>query len=66
MSARTPEPGDRPGRQPSWDSGRHPFRPPKLTAAQRSEITRRLAAGEKSADLAVEFGVHRSTINRHR
>lgn len=49
------------------DTGRRRlFRPQKLTAAQRGEIGHRLAAGERTADLAVEFGVSRSTINRHR
>lgn len=41
-------------------------RPPKLTAEQRLEISRRLAAGERTAVLAAEYGVGRSTINRYR
>lgn len=49
------------------DSGRRRlFHPQKLTTAQRGEINRRLTAGERSADLAIESGVSRSTINRHR
>ena len=36
----------------------------KLTKADRAEIKRRLQAGEKQADLAEEYGVSQSTINR--
>jgi len=38
----------------------------RLTQTERVEIVRRLQAGEKQADLAVEFGVSQSTINRVR
>ena len=45
--------------------GRHPGRRPKLTARQRDEIRRMVAAGEKTeAEAARLFGVHRSTIGR--
>lgn len=38
----------------------------KLTDVQRAEIRRRIAAGERTADLAAEYRVARSTINRYR
>jgi DNA-binding CsgD family transcriptional regulator len=53
-------------RQRVWaNGGHHPlnWNRPKLTAQQRAEICRRLAAGERTADLAAEYGVNRSTIN---
>lgn len=49
-----------PGRQPShWHR-------PKLTPAQREEITRRLGDGERVAALAQEFGVSRRAIDHYR
>jgi hypothetical protein len=36
----------------------------KLSAEQVAEVRRRLAAGEKGKDLAVEYGVHRTTISK--
>lgn len=39
-------------------------RPSKLSPQQWSEVERRLAAGEKAADLAKEFGVNASQITR--
>lgn len=46
--------------------GQRGWQKPKLTTAQRDDIVRRLGAGEKSVDLAVEFGVSGSTIRRLR
>lgn len=53
--------------QQAWANsrrGRDPSRwqPPKLTAEQRGEITRRLADGEEPMDLALEYGVTASRI----
>ncbi|UJV42032.1 hypothetical protein [Streptomyces sp. AMCC400023] len=45
--------------QPGWKK-------PALTEAQREDVSRRLGGGERSADLAVEFGVSVSTIRRCR
>jgi DNA-binding NarL/FixJ family response regulator len=45
---------------------RQGWKAPKLTTAQRDAIVRRLSAGEKSADLAAEYGVSGSTIRRLR
>jgi hypothetical protein len=39
-------------------------RPSKLSESQRAQIEKRLLAGEKAADLAKEFKVHRSAISR--
>lgn len=38
---------------------------PKLTAAQRDDIRRRIAEGEAVRDLAVEFGVSVRTIRQN-
>lgn len=46
--------------------GRPGLQAPKLTAAQREDIGRRLADGEKPIDLAAEYGVTASTIRRYR
>lgn len=48
-----------PSGQPGWQK-------PKLTDPQRADIVRRLGEGEKSVDLAVEYGVSGSTIRRLR
>jgi transposase-like protein len=45
--------------RPGWPASR-------LTTEQRAEITQRLADGEKTADLAAEYGVTASTIRRYR
>ncbi|BBC35228.1 hypothetical protein SGFS_065220 [Streptomyces graminofaciens] len=42
------------------------WKKPKLTTAQREDIVRRLGEGEKSTDLAVEFGVSGRTVRRLR
>ncbi|WP_432138949.1 helix-turn-helix domain-containing protein [Streptomyces sp. bgisy154] len=42
------------------------WQPRKLTTAQRAEITRRLAAGERAVDLAAEYGVTASRIRQLR
>lgn len=42
------------------------WKKPKLTTAQRDAIVRRLGAGERSVDLAAEYGVSGSTIRRLR
>jgi uncharacterized protein (DUF433 family) len=47
-------------------SGRSCFPKARLTGAQRDEITRRLADGEKPADLALEYGVSAKTIREYR
>jgi len=39
-------------------------RPSKLTPKQWAEVERRFLAGEKPADLAREFGVHKAAISR--
>lgn len=39
-------------------------RPSKLRPSQWAEIDRRYLAGEKAADLAREFGVHKAAISR--
>lgn len=44
------------------DGGQGPWKPPKLTGDQLSEITRRLADGETPMDLAAEYGVTASRI----
>lgn len=46
--------------------GRPGWPAPKLTGAQRDEITRRLADNEDPQDLATEYGVTASTIRRYR
>ncbi len=54
-------------RQRAWNNGLRLTRhQQKLTAEQRLEISRRLAAGERTAVLAAEYKVGRSTINRYR
>ncbi|MET8694772.1 hypothetical protein ABZV65_19765 [Streptomyces bauhiniae] len=39
---------------------------PKLTTTQRQDIARRLADGERPADLALEYGVTASLIRQLR
>jgi len=59
-------------KQHAWNNGGPPprrlphFHQPKLTSAQRDEIRQRIRDGERSIDLAVEFGVSRATVNRCR
>lgn len=45
-----------------WHDSVVPGRNSKLTASQRDEISRRKAEGEKTKDLAAEYGVSTSTI----
>ncbi|MDX3637774.1 Hin recombinase [Streptomyces europaeiscabiei] len=56
--------------QRAWNnympSGQRGWQKPKLTDTQRADIVRRLTAGEKTVDLAVEYGVSGSTIRRLR
>lgn len=43
-----------------------PWHRPRLTTAQREEIRRRLADGERAVVLAAEYGVSRGAINSNR
>lgn len=58
--------------QRAWNNSDNPafgqrgWKRPKLDTAQREDIVRRLGDGERSADLAAEFGVSGSTIRRLR
>jgi DNA-binding NarL/FixJ family response regulator len=57
--------------QRSWNNGNQSgglphFRRPKLTPQQRDDISRRLADGDAVADLALEYGVSRRTIDFYR
>lgn len=47
-------------------AGQRGWKKPKLTSQQRNDIVRRLGDGEKSTDLAAEYGVSGSTIRRLR
>lgn len=56
-------------RQRAWGAGVHtrePWKPAKLTRAQREDIVRRLAQDEPPQALAVEYGVTARTIRRYR
>ena len=48
---------------PSGYTGPSPLRKRKLTTAQRMEIGYRRMEGEKPMDLALEYGVSRTTID---
>ena len=52
------------GRARAKARGVHMGRPPSLTAHQRKEALARLDAGEAHRDIALTFGVSRSTITR--
>ena len=52
------------GRAKAKAEGKHFGRRPKLTAHQRREIVKRLAAGETTRDLAASYRVDQSTIVR--
>jgi DNA invertase Pin-like site-specific DNA recombinase len=52
------------GRSRAQKRGQHMGRPPKLTAAQKSEARQRRAQGATLAELARSYGVGKSTICR--
>ncbi|MFE1192882.1 Hin recombinase [Streptomyces olivaceoviridis] len=57
--------------QHAWNNGPRAWKPlhyqrPKLTPQQRDEVRRRLDAGERAVDLAVEYGVSRGAIGHCR
>lgn len=59
IHARTSE-----GRKRAQAAGVKMGRPPKLTAFQKREALKRLAAGESPRSIAPSYDVHRSTIER--
>ena len=52
------------GRSRAHKRGQHMGRPPKLTPAQKTEARRRRAQGATLAELALSYGVGKSTISR--
>ncbi|NEB92404.1 Hin recombinase [Streptomyces bauhiniae] len=57
------------GSERAWNDRPRPHSPwaqPKLTTVQRQDIARRLADGERPADLALEYGVTASLIRQLR
>ena len=54
------------GLERSRAEGKHMGRPPALTAAQRQQVVRRLAAGESVSAVARAFATTRQTIIRVR
>jgi DNA invertase Pin-like site-specific DNA recombinase len=52
------------GRSRAQQRGQHMGRPPKMTAAQQAEARRRRAEGATLAELALSYGVGKSTISR--
>jgi DNA invertase Pin-like site-specific DNA recombinase len=52
------------GRSRAQKRGQHMGRPPKLTPAQKTEARRRRAQGATLAELALSYGVGKSTISR--
>jgi DNA invertase Pin-like site-specific DNA recombinase len=52
------------GRTRAQKRGQHMGRPPKLTAAQKTEARQRRAQGATLAELARSYGVGKSTISR--
>ena len=52
------------GREAAQEDGVKFGRPSKLTEAQKREVRKKLAAGEKPSRIAALLGVHRTTISR--
>jgi len=52
------------GRSRAQKRGQHMGRPPKVTPAQKTEARRRRAQGATLAELALSYGVGKSTISR--